>query len=299
MFVGVDAGGTKTQVEALGTDLEPVLRFELPGADITAKPAAAVEAILRGVLSRLQGTGKTPSGIVLGLPGYGEAAGWTGGLEKVCGRVFGGLPYTLMNDVQLALFGAFPDGPGAVVLSGTGSMVWARDAEGRNCRVGGWGTLFGDEGSAYAVGVAALRAVGRALDGRGPATRLNGRLLAGGSLWRFYEGEESALRARVAALALEVEGAAQEGDEVALTIWQGAAEALLEHLDAAYKTLSLPADTPLACVGGTFKSGTLTQKFAELAERRGYTRRVTPAHSPSFGGALLAKRLADGLTLPH
>src|SRR5439155_1968617 len=64
-----------------------------------------------------------------------------------------------------------------VLVVGTGTVAYGRDAAGRAARAGGWGPLFGDEGGGYWVGCEALRAVARAHDGRGPETALQ-RLVA-------------------------------------------------------------------------------------------------------------------------
>ena len=58
----------------------------------------------------------------------------------------------------------------------TGSTVYGRSAAGTLARAGG-GYLLGDEGSGYAIGLAAWRAVLRAYDGRGSQTSLTERAL--------------------------------------------------------------------------------------------------------------------------
>ena len=65
-----------------------------------------------------------------------------------------------------------------MLIAGTGSIAYGRDAEGRAARAGGWGYVLGDEGSGYWLGRQALRAVVRSSDGRGPATALTPRILA-------------------------------------------------------------------------------------------------------------------------
>ena len=66
-----------------------------------------------------------------------------------------------------------PSGPALALICGTGSIVYGRTVTGELLRAGGWGYLFGDEGSGYAIGIAALRAVMRAYDGRGRETLLS------------------------------------------------------------------------------------------------------------------------------
>ena len=293
LFVGLDVGGTKTQVQVVDAALTPVLLFETPGADITAKTASQVEHILNDILTRLRKVGKPLGGVVLGMPGYGEAESWVRDLESICRTVFSRTPYRLLNDVELALEAAFPKGAGIIALAGTGSMAYAKDGMGYSCRVGGWGTLFGDEGSAYAVGVAALRAVSRDVDGRGPATTLTKLLLQqqdSCGLWQLFPNGTDAARAEVASLARQVERAASEGDSVSLTILRDAAAALLEQVEAARNQLGLPVEIALATIGGMFKSGTLEHLFTESARAIGYTL-VEPAAQPSLGGARLAYQL--------
>ena len=64
---------------------------------------------------------------------------------------------TVSSDVYAAWAGAGPLQPGTIVAVGTGSMALAVTVDGRQMRRGGWGYLLGDEGSAYSIGIAALR----------------------------------------------------------------------------------------------------------------------------------------------
>jgi len=72
----------------------------------------------------------------------------------------------LVNDGDLVVAAGTPDGWGVGLIAGTGSIAVGRDPEGRTARAGGWGYLFGDEGSAYAVTLASLRKIARQADGR-------------------------------------------------------------------------------------------------------------------------------------
>jgi N-acetylglucosamine kinase-like BadF-type ATPase len=67
---------------------------------------------------------------------------------------------------------------GLAIDAGTGSMArgWSRD--GRAAGAGGWGATLGDEGSGYWISLQAMIALLQAHDGRIPATRLTGPVLA-------------------------------------------------------------------------------------------------------------------------
>src|SRR5207244_3470283 len=84
--------------------------------------------------------------------------------------------YAVVNDGAIALRAAIPRGPGVLVIAGTGSIGYGRDAAGREHRAGGWGYLLDDLGSAYVAGLAGLSAVLRAHDWRDPPTALTAPL---------------------------------------------------------------------------------------------------------------------------
>src|SRR5262249_58126041 len=69
-------------------------------------------------------------------------------------RRLGGLARRVhvLSDVEAAYRGAIGERAGLLVLAGTGSIVLARSESGRWVRAGGLGPLFGDGGSAFALG---------------------------------------------------------------------------------------------------------------------------------------------------
>ena len=83
----------------------------------------------------------------------------------------------VVNDALVALVAGAGDAEGVVVVAGTGSIAYGRDASGRAARAGGWGYLLGDEGGGFWIGRAALMAVVRQFDGRGPVTLLTPMIL--------------------------------------------------------------------------------------------------------------------------
>jgi len=140
---------------------------------------------------------------------------------------------TVGTDVQAAFHDAFSDGPGVLLVAGTGSIAWARDGTGAVCRVGGWGALLGDEGSGYAVGLAGLRAVVRARDGRGPPTALSTSLSTHCGATSGHDLADWAARstkAGIAGLAPLVVQAADAGDVVGTEIIERAVSDLVAHV---------------------------------------------------------------------
>jgi N-acetylglucosamine kinase-like BadF-type ATPase len=161
------------------------------------------------------------------------------------------------TDVALLLGAGTPEGWGLAVVAGTGSIAHGLTPDGRTARAGGWGHLLGDEGSAYWLAVAGLRAVAAAADGDGPQTCLTPRLLGALGLTEpqdliptvYADGYD---RAALAALAPLVLSAAAE-DAVAAEIVDGATRALAGAAAAVARRLGwVGAAVPLALGGGVF-----------------------------------------------
>ncbi len=206
---------------------------------------------------------------------------------------------TIGHDAPAALAGALGNGPGVVVIAGTGSVAYGENSRGESVRVGGWGHLFGDEGSGYWIANEALRRAMKAEDGLAGPTMLT--TLALGYFGRanllalalaIYAEEIS--RDRLASFAREVGCAAEQGAGAAREIINAAGQALAAMAASTVRRLSIePEATRVACVGGVFDSDLLRQSFAAaLEEGLPGTIIVAPRFDPSIGALLLAYRAA-------
>ena len=188
-----------------------------------------------------------------------------------------------------------------MVIAGTGSMAYGRNAEGRAARAGGWGYVFGDEGGAFDMVRRALRAALRMEEGWGPPTALRGALLeasgahdANQALHRFYSGQWP--RARIASLAPLVDAAATAHDAVAVEIVDQSARELALLAAAVRSQLWKPGDpVEVAYVGGAFRCPPLLERFRLLVELEDGNRCGPPRRDPAEGALLEAWRAA-GLT---
>jgi len=182
------------------------------------------------------------------------------GLELAAGAL--GLPETrlwLGGDERTALRGAFPDGPGIVVISGTGTIAVGRDGKGREHRCSGWGWILDGAGSAFDIGRDGLALSLEMADGRRSQGPLLQRLWRGLDLDPADPGAPQAIKARVvtagfvpaglARLAPLVEEAAASGDGDALAILRRHAAALALSVAGVAAALDLEAP-PVAALGG-------------------------------------------------
>ena len=136
------------------------------------------------------------------------------------------------------------DGCGVALIAGTGSLAWGRNVSGQTARSGGWGYLFGDEGSAFSIGRAVLAAVSQAVDGRGEQTALTDAVLQSLHITTpqeiiaaVYANEVP--RAVVAQMASLAFSAAAQGDQAANAILQQAAADLAVMVLATARRLKL------------------------------------------------------------
>jgi N-acetylglucosamine kinase-like BadF-type ATPase len=184
----------------------------------------------------------------------------------------------VVNDALVALVAGAGEQAGVVVVAGTGSIAYGHDAEGRAARAGGWGYLLGDEGGGFWIGRAALSAVVRQFDQRGPATLLTDLVLAhmqlstpGEVIHAIYD--RGLQRHAIAGLAGVVQRAMEAGDAVAGEILDRAATELAAAASSVVTRLGMRGDVfPTVLAGGMFKGipslvTAVTTRLAEVAPR--------------------------------
>ncbi|MEV5960832.1 BadF/BadG/BcrA/BcrD ATPase family protein [Kribbella sp. NPDC051952] len=223
--------------------------------------------------------------VALGLTGYPQASGAAEAFAAAVGDLLDADEVRLTQDMVTAHAGALPDGYGVVVAAGTGLVCLAVDRDGTWRKLDGHGYLFGDAGSAFAIGRAGLVAVQRARDGRGPVTKLADTALDPVSLYR-----SSTLVDDVARFAPEVLRCAAEGDPVANDVLGWAAGDIAETIDAAVAQLAGEGPVPVACVGGLF-DGAGEQLLAPVRAALTARAQLIAAAGNSLDGA---ERLATG-----
>ncbi len=295
VVVGVDGGGTKTL--ALATEVDG--SWQGRGTAGPSNPyAVGFEAACTEITAAISEAlnGNKLAALCLGLSGAGRPED----VEQftVWARAkFPGVALKVVNDAEILLAAGAPTGPALALVCGTGSIVFGRAADGHLIRAGGWGYLFGDEGSGFAIGVSALRAVMQAFDGRGAPTLLTELILARrgvesppGLVPSIY-GVESP-RTEIAGLAELVEQAAARGDALALSILNEAAFELAESVRAVYRSLgSVPV--PLILSGGVILHGKgLAEALRRACETLGLVfTEMIEVPEPVAGAVMLAREL--------
>jgi len=198
------------------------------------------------------------------------------------------------NDALIALSGATAGEPGVITIAGTGSIAFGRNSSGKTARAGGWGYVFGDEGSAFYIARQALRAALRMEEGWGDAAGLRQMFLnetgapdVNDLMHRLYTPEFP--RPSIAAFGALVDQAAENGDAMAREILKDAARELAAIASAVRVQLFDKREAVRAAyVGGVFRSRTVRETFIALVgDGAG-----PPLYGPAAGALLEAYRVA-------
>jgi len=303
VFLGVDGGGSKTALCLVDQDGR-VLAFEqAPSSYYFFEGIELVERVLSAGVSKIcVRAGLSPQAIgyaFFGLPGYGEVSADLPMLNAAPRSVLGHDRYACDNDMVCGWAGSLGAVDGINVISGTGSMTYG-EYTGRRARVGGWGEVFGDEGSAHWIAVRGLSGFARMSDGRlpkGPLHRLLREHLdlpADQDLVDVVLNRWRADRSRIAALSPVVVAAAGQGDVHAAAILTAAAAELGELVDVTRRRLGFPADEAVlvSYSGGVFTAAPVLAAFLQqlAAPDRGYQLR-RPLYPPVVGAAIYAAKL--------
>lgn len=293
--VGVDAGGTST-VAVVAQDGEVLRTRAGGGANASVAGAeAAADTIATTILAALDGA--LPHAIFVGAAGAGRGDV----ASTICAALESRFPSArigVRDDAHIALRASVPEGDGAVLIAGTGSIAYAINGE-TQTRCGGYGYLVGDEGSGFAIGSAAVRSALRVLDGRGRRDALVDAVLARLDaadlpqvLATLYGGGDGV--ASIASLAPVVLDLAGSGERSAAKIVQQAALELSDLAKTAVTRAQLQqSSAPLVLAGSLFSENTLltflveTRLKNDLPQMNVYKSRAQPV----LGALAAAQRL--------
>ncbi|MCB0063371.1 MAG: hypothetical protein KDE19_14720 [Caldilineaceae bacterium] len=296
--MGIDGGGTKTACVIM--DEKEYIWAQVRSGSSNRhsvgdeQALANLEEVIQNALRVAGRSNMDIAAICLGMAGVDrppERALITSWIEPLLPNA----TISIYNDALIALAsGTGGTLLGVAVISGTGMLVYGINQAGQTQRAGGWGPLFGDCGSGYAIGAAALNAVAQATDGIGPKTAIDGALRDYLDLstpqalipWAY----ENYSWARIAELAPVVVECAQQQDEVAGRIIAEQAIDLAAAVEFVVRGLDmLHEPTAIVLSGGTLHPGL----FSNLVQQHIHSlvpnaQLIRPNVEPVIGATLLA-----------
>lgn len=202
--------------------------------------------------------------------------------------------FRVESDARIALEGAFSGKPGSILITGTGSIMFGKDAQGNIHRVGGFGRYLGDEGSGYVIGKKGLAVVSKEFDGRGSKSLISvllkekfNILSQDNLITEIYKNNFDI--ASAAPLVIE---AAEKNDELAMKIIEDETDELLLHISAMQKKLNEKI-LAVSFIGGIITheniySNTLRKKIEEKLPN---VIVKDAENSPAMGAVLMAKQI--------
>jgi glucosamine kinase len=265
-FLGIDGGGTKTRCivgdekSQLGVGSSSSSKVQRVGE------ACARDALAAAVHESCVQAGISPRQIAWTCAGITGSARReiAGVMQDLMASIVGG-EVEIVGDVEIAFQDAFAAGPGVIVIAGTGSIAYGRNAKPETARAGGWGYAISDEGSGHWIGVEAVRA---ALSERdcGQHSGLLKDLMAGLGARDF---EDFIVRLNgnppvdFAPLFPIVLAASDDGDSLASEILKRAGRELAGLAGIVIERLFGKQSTSVATHGGVFASSRIVREHFE------------------------------------
>lgn len=305
-YLGIDGGGSKTTC-AVGDEATILATATAGPSNVTrVGEARAREALHQAIRHACAAGGVDPRQVqrtCVGAAGAGRHD-IADAVRKIVAEIVAG-EVEVVGDMEIALEAAFGDGPGVIVIAGTGSIAYGRDEKGRTERAGGWGFGISDEGSAHWIGREAVRRLFRQIDettsgaGAEDAAQTSPLFREIRAIWKLKSLEELWSIANrgpdFAELFPAVLHAEESGDESAKQILNESASELARTAGIVARRLfgdQTPAEIRVAMIGGVFKhSETVRRNFErEIGEPN---RRVIVAPQiiePVAGALQMARR---------
>lgn len=293
-YIGIDGGGTKTDAVLINSLGNLIRRVKGKGTNLNNESKEEITTRFNLIFSELLVNIQIHEieGIFAGLSSADHLTAskiFDHCIRQACPLSIRHL--LIGNDAMNALWSGTENSNGLVIIAGTGSIAYGVKENGDDFRVGGWGYLFGDEGSGYAIGREAIRRTLMAYDGRLQATNLSAVLTDYFSVPKFldivpviYQSSKD----RIAGLTPMVEQSALRGDTIAAAILEEAADALIDLIRFSQKRFSLPVDIVLT--GGIWCSTIIRKRVTRLMNEASF---IFPKYPPVYGS--LVKCLTEWL----
>ncbi|MBA2646337.1 MAG: ATPase [Pyrinomonadaceae bacterium] len=302
LYLGIDGGQSHTEAVIADGDGNVVGRGRAGPSNHAEQPGGR-ERLRRAVVESVERALEIVEKPSLKEVTFAAAhCAMTGGAEfkeEVIASILRARHLKVGHDAPAALAGSLAGGPGVVVIAGTGAVSYGENSRGESAQSGGWGHLFGDEGSAYWIAKEGVRRAMIAED------CLLGRTnLRASALTHFQKtslrvlalsvyGEEIS-RDQLATFAETVHAAALSDDTVAHDIISEAGKSLAALAGVVISKLYSDSEiAPVAYVGGVFRGELARQSFAAaLDEQTPHAHVVAPRFDPAIGALLLSYRAA-------
>lgn len=307
LYMGIDGGGTSTRAVVADAAGEVRGVGKADGSNPNASGVEGAVAALRAAAeAALASAGARWDDVAATFVGM---AGVVGKDDEDLARriaVEAGLRNVeIDHDIRIALAGGLAGAEGLALIVGTGSSCYGRTQDGRSWQAGGWGSLLDDGGSAYGLGMAAMRAAVRVADGRLPESVLLPRVMEALGLSEIRQivrrvYQQGMSKSEVGQLAPVVISAWEAGDAVAGQLVDEGVRELVWIVETAGRRLGmLERRVRVTAAGGLIENAASYRErvFGALRDALPHGSHVGLARlAPALGAVLLAYERAG---VPH
>lgn len=287
-FLGIDAGGTKTEAVIANQNGEVIGKGRSSAANLHNLPLDLVYEHIGEAVIRAKETAKE-NGAVINPYDFKAICWGQAGLDILSDRqrlfayiqqmpsyrrIFNSSRMFVCRDGFIGLKAGTSENWGICLIASTGSNCYGVDQSGNETTAGGWGYLLGDEGSAYYLGLQLLKQVVREYDGRQSVSSLTALVLRRLKLSTVPDLIEWIYRGQVPVQAIaDLSQLFLEREVVETTLGkiclEQVASALAQAYEAVINKLSLPKTFPVVLVGGLYQLGTeFTTPVSEVVKKK-------------------------------
>lgn len=290
LFLGIDGGGTKTEFAVISSDGGVVARSVKSGCNPNDVGYSRALAVIREGIDAILADYQSINAAFLGIAGI-SVGNHAKRLYSDLKKCYPKIKIQIKSDI-FNLF-AMCDGASMAVISGTGSVVFVKDGD-EYRRIGGWGYLLDNAGSAYDIGREAIRTALYEEDMKKSPSRLANMLrerLNVKTVWEHLNTIYAEGKPYVAELATVVFEAYLMGDENAARIIDESARGLAKLLNAGVEIYG--AEPVAVASGGLFTH--YTEIMREHIEKYSEVKLITGGLPPIYGACKSARLMADSV----
>ena len=287
-YLGIDGGGTKTSFVLIDENKNIIDRIVL---NATAVDTVSIEKITEVLQNGIKHFNKSIEACFAGIGGINEQNEDI--IKGIIKQVLPNSKVDVGTDSVNALIGAFGFGDGIAVICGTGSVTFGK-WKGKKHVAGGYGYNEGDPGSAFSLGINALRYLARVFDGRKEESDFSkdlsnaSKCYSHDDLYNFFNNLN---RTEVAKLSMVV--TKHQEDINAKNIIQNSVDELMEEVIATARILCVDDICPFGIIGSLGNAETLFKKYLleSLSKKLPKLKYQKHLYEPDVGAALKAMTL--------
>lgn len=306
--IGVDGGGTKTAGVMANAEGKVIARATAgpTNPNIVSKEILlqTFEVLFKDLEAQAPKQYKHVQHLFAGVSGAGIKQSHAELVNVLTKLIPGDVTIQVEPDTVNALYSGTYGEPGIVQIAGTGSITYGINNRSEYDRVGGWGYLFGDEGSGFDIGRQGMTAVLQSDDGRGMETMLTNMFYA---CFDVIDAREliqeiytaSTPKDKISPLSKIVFEAYRKNDPVAVKIINKATVALSVSVLTLYRKLfDMHEPVKVVLCGGIFKEQDIVPKLIKQELNDFKQIKVHIPKMPPVGGSLIGAYIMQGLP-PH